>query len=130
MIGPADVSLTATAIRRISGDSTRSAIAEMLKLRTRFSESDVTIARQRLELRVVTGECAAGSGESKTGNEPVTITLGSAPREAIHRKDNGHHNARDLGNRLPVLGILGADHDLIAGTQRKLIERQPLIERR
>src|SRR3954469_19178600 len=84
MIGPRDVAFTAIARSRRSGERTTSATNAMEKFTARLRRSEVRIARRRLSagpLTVAVGAAAIGS--SNTGNEPVTMVLGSAPREAI-----------------------------------------------
>src|SRR5258705_9731320 len=84
MIGPREVAFTAIAMSKSSGESAARAMNAIEKLTARLRRSEVRIARRRLSagrLTVAVGSVVIGS--SKTGNEPVTIVLGSAPREAI-----------------------------------------------
>src|SRR6476620_3017126 len=130
MIGPRDVTFTAIAMSRSSGESATSATKAIEKLTVRLSRSDVRIARRRLSAgRLTDSAGVAAMGSSKTGYEPVTIELGSAPREAIRNCPEERGRQPDDRNDLSQSALrLGTDLDRVPVTKRQLIEREPLVE--
>jgi len=130
MIGPRDVTFTAIAMSRSSGESATRAMNAMEKLTVRFSRSDVSIARRRLSAgRLTDSAGVAAIGSSNAGYEPVTMELGSAPREAIRdcQKD-GSRQPDDRNDLSQSALLLRTDLDRVSVAKRQLIERQSLVE--
>src|SRR5512147_2213439 len=109
MIGPRDVTFTAIAMSSSSGERRTSATNAMEKLTVRLRRSDVRIARSRLSAgRLKDSVGVAAIGSSNTGNEPVTMELGSAPREAIRdcpeKRSRQPYDRNDLSQSALRLG--------------------------
>src|SRR5690242_4596496 len=124
MIGPREVTFTAIAISSSSGESATRATNAMEKLTTRLRRSEVRIARRRLSAGRLTDSAGVATiGSSNTGNEPVTMELGSAPREAIRdcpeERSRQPHNRNDLSQSALRLGT---DLDRVTVAKRQLVE--------
>src|SRR6059058_4753574 len=127
MIGPRDVAFTAIAMRSSRGERTTTATNAMEKLTARFRRSDVRNACRRLSVgRLTVAVGAAATGSSKTGNDPVIMVLGSAPREAIREcpdeRSRQPYHSTDL---CQSARRLCTDLDRIAVAKRQLIEGEP-----